>query len=414
MEIVQRWPNRAEKRGRLNLIDLAGSEKVGKSGASGDTLEEAKKINLSLSCLGNVIHALTTNHDHIPYRDSKLTRILQESLGGNFKTSLIVTCSPHSSNKEETISTLKFATRAKTIKTHYKMNIQNSPDSMMNVIERLKLELDGARNELARFKNGEYTIKSLDDDESAEIKRVSIFKPPEFSWRNSVGSSGSKALHDESHSPHHHEKTPKSLGLNLKFEKVRSSSISEGFRNENNESQALFKLNMLAANGSFKKDKIDDLPEISTTRGSSSKEHLEKRSYNNQYGYFKSNLELISENQILEMRNRGLKEEVGKLKTKITEKDQLLKIQDEQILHQRNEILQLENKLNFMVEQRDFASVKLDQKINSTDYLNNRAQVLENQIKSLSEALMNCEQSIQKILEDKFKLSKIILKFRKS
>ena len=81
---------------------MAGSEKVGKTGAIGEVLEEAKKINLSLSCLGNVIHALTTNNDHIPYRDSKLTRILQESLGGNFKTSLIVTCSSHSFSLEET------------------------------------------------------------------------------------------------------------------------------------------------------------------------------------------------------------------------------------------------------------------------------------------------------------------------
>ena len=82
--------------GKINLIDLAGSEKLSKSGSVGESLEEAKKINLSLSCLGNVIHALTSNSDHIPYRDSKLTRILQESLGGNYKTSLIVTCSPHS------------------------------------------------------------------------------------------------------------------------------------------------------------------------------------------------------------------------------------------------------------------------------------------------------------------------------
>ena len=113
--------------------------------------------------MGNVIHSLTTNCDHIPYRDSKLTRILQESLGGNYKTSLIVTCSPHSSNKDETISTLKFATRAKTIKTHYKMNIETSPDSMMNVIERLRVELDDARNELAKFRSGGY-IRSLDDE----------------------------------------------------------------------------------------------------------------------------------------------------------------------------------------------------------------------------------------------------------
>jgi kinesin family protein 5 len=73
---------------------LAGSEKITKTGAEGLVLEEAKTINWSLSCLGNVINALTDNKPHIPYRNSKLTRILQESLGGNSKTTLIVTCSP--------------------------------------------------------------------------------------------------------------------------------------------------------------------------------------------------------------------------------------------------------------------------------------------------------------------------------
>jgi kinesin family protein 5 len=105
------------------LVDLAGSEKVGKTGATGDILEEAKKINFSLSCLGNVIYALTQHQDHIPYRDSKLTRLLSESLGGNYKTSLIVTCSPHSISLEESISTLKFGARAKNIKNHFRANI---------------------------------------------------------------------------------------------------------------------------------------------------------------------------------------------------------------------------------------------------------------------------------------------------
>ena len=73
-------------------------------------------INKSLSALGQVIKALADGKGHIPYRDSKLTRILQEALGGNSKTSLIVACSPHLDNIEETISTLKFAQRAKTIK----------------------------------------------------------------------------------------------------------------------------------------------------------------------------------------------------------------------------------------------------------------------------------------------------------
>jgi kinesin family protein 5 len=78
--------------GVLNLVDLAGNEKLRHSIASGNRLAETKKINLSLSALGNVIHALTLGSEHVPYRDSKLTRLLQDSLGGNFKTTLIITC----------------------------------------------------------------------------------------------------------------------------------------------------------------------------------------------------------------------------------------------------------------------------------------------------------------------------------
>jgi len=89
----------SQKTGKLYLVDLAGSEKISKTGASGTTLEEAKTINKSLTSLGMVIYALTDKKtQHIPYRDSKLTRILTESLGGNSKTCLIITCSPHPFN----------------------------------------------------------------------------------------------------------------------------------------------------------------------------------------------------------------------------------------------------------------------------------------------------------------------------
>lgn len=84
----------SSKQSKLYFVDLAGSEKVGKTGCQGQQLEQAKNINKSLSCLGNVINALTSDKkQHIPYRDSKLTRILQESLGGNSKTTLIINCS---------------------------------------------------------------------------------------------------------------------------------------------------------------------------------------------------------------------------------------------------------------------------------------------------------------------------------
>merc|ERR1712193_521284 len=102
--------------GKLNLVDLAGSERQTKTGATGERLKEATKINLSLSALGNVISALIDGKGHIPYRDSKLTRLLQDSLGGNAKTIMIANLGPANFNYDETITTLRYANRAKSIK----------------------------------------------------------------------------------------------------------------------------------------------------------------------------------------------------------------------------------------------------------------------------------------------------------
>ncbi|XP_064445899.1 kinesin-like protein KIF17 isoform X3 [Mirounga angustirostris] len=103
--------------GKLNLVDLAGSERQSKTGATGERLREATKINLSLSALGNVISALVDGRcKHIPYRDSKLTRLLQDSLGGNTKTLMVACLSPADNNYDETLSTLRYANRAKNIK----------------------------------------------------------------------------------------------------------------------------------------------------------------------------------------------------------------------------------------------------------------------------------------------------------
>jgi kinesin family protein 5 len=98
------------KTGKLFLVDLAGSEKIQKTGAVGQTLEEAKNINKSLTTLGKVIVALTDKKaTHVPYRESKLTRILSESLGGNSKTTLICTISRKQIHQEESLQSLKFA-----------------------------------------------------------------------------------------------------------------------------------------------------------------------------------------------------------------------------------------------------------------------------------------------------------------
>uniref|UniRef100_A0A8B9W278 Kinesin-like protein KIF17 n=1 Tax=Bos mutus grunniens TaxID=30521 RepID=A0A8B9W278_BOSMU len=109
--------------GKLNLVDLAGSERQSKTGATGERLKEATKINLSLSALGNVISALVDGRcRHIPYRDSKLTRLLQDSLGGNTKTLMVACLSPADDNYDETLSTLRYANRAKNIRNKPRIN----------------------------------------------------------------------------------------------------------------------------------------------------------------------------------------------------------------------------------------------------------------------------------------------------
>ncbi|ERL92125.1 hypothetical protein D910_09445, partial [Dendroctonus ponderosae] len=137
--------NQSIRKGKLNLVDLAGSERQTKTGATGDRLKEATKINLSLSALGNVISALVDGKaKHIPYRDSKLTRLLQDSLGGNTKTLMIACISAADRDYMETLSTLRYANRAKNISNKPKVN-EDPKDTILRQyqeeIERLKLLL---------------------------------------------------------------------------------------------------------------------------------------------------------------------------------------------------------------------------------------------------------------------------------
>jgi hypothetical protein len=125
---------------------LAGSERQSKTGATGDRLKEATKINLSLSTLCHVISSLTDPKcTYIPYRDSKLTRILQDSLGGNTKTCMIANCGPADYNAEETIGTLRYASRAKNIENKPRIN-EDPKDAMIrefhDEIGRLRAELE--------------------------------------------------------------------------------------------------------------------------------------------------------------------------------------------------------------------------------------------------------------------------------
>jgi hypothetical protein len=152
--VHQRLRDGSTKVSKLNIADLAGSEKVAKTGSSGETLNEAKKINASLSTLCLVIAALSEGKPHIPYRNSRLTRILQESLGGNSKTMMLVACSPATVHAPETHSTLRFATQCKRVKNAAVVNRVLSAAQLRSANDALRRELAAVKERLASVEGG--------------------------------------------------------------------------------------------------------------------------------------------------------------------------------------------------------------------------------------------------------------------
>jgi kinesin family protein 11 len=153
--------------GKLNLVDLAGSENISRSGAKDSRAREAGEINKSLVALGRVITALVDKSGHVPYRDSKLTRLLRDALGGRCKTCVIATVSPASHSVEETLSTLEYAHRAKNIKNKPLMNGKVPKNvflkELQDCIERLQGDLIATRE-----KNGVFMSKANYDAEQSE------------------------------------------------------------------------------------------------------------------------------------------------------------------------------------------------------------------------------------------------------
>jgi hypothetical protein len=148
--VTQTGVDESEIVSKLNLVDLAGSENIARSEVHGVALAEAQNINKSLSALGNVINALTeVGREHIPYRDSKLTYILQDSLGGNSKTVIIATVSQNINVLSETISTMKFARRAKEIKNDPKVNKNESHNNLLKTIQNLNRKINILEQKLA-------------------------------------------------------------------------------------------------------------------------------------------------------------------------------------------------------------------------------------------------------------------------
>nr|XP_006820258.1 PREDICTED: kinesin family member 3A isoform X2 [Saccoglossus kowalevskii] len=155
--------------GKLHLVDLAGSERQSKTGSTGQRLKEATKINLSLSTLGNVISALVDGRStHIPYRNSKLTRLLQDSLGGNAKTVMCANFGPADYNYDETMSTLRYANRAKNIKNSAKIN-EDPKDALLRQFQKEIEELKKRLEEDGEYYSGSSGSEETDSDDEGEV-----------------------------------------------------------------------------------------------------------------------------------------------------------------------------------------------------------------------------------------------------
>ncbi|XP_014209733.1 kinesin-like protein KIF18A [Copidosoma floridanum] len=142
---------------KLSMIDLAGSERASATGCTGPRFKEGANINKSLLALGNCINNLADGIKHIPYRDSKLTRLLKDSLGGNCQTVMIANISPSSASFEDTYNTLRYANRAKKIKTNVKKNIvscQMHVSSYIKMVEEQKKELEVLKQKLLKYEAG--------------------------------------------------------------------------------------------------------------------------------------------------------------------------------------------------------------------------------------------------------------------
>ena len=153
----------SSKTGKIYFVDLAGSEKMGKAGIEGNAqLKEAQNINKSIMTLGMVINALTKGAKHVPYRDSKLTRVLQESLGGNSLTNLIINCSPSMINQAESLSTLRFGQRAKLIKNKVVANTQQSVKELMMKLKQAEEKIKALEEIIGAGNSG----TTADDDKN--------------------------------------------------------------------------------------------------------------------------------------------------------------------------------------------------------------------------------------------------------
>lgn len=304
--------------GKLNLVDLAGSERIKVTGAKGKQLEESKRINKSLSALGNVINALTDpkGTNHIPYRDSKLTRLLADSLGGNCKTTMITMISPCHDFFSESLSSLLFSKRAKNIKNR---PVVNQDLNHRALISQYEIELRNLKSELEEknrlLKSNELLIELEEQKKKAEQDKKEVLKKLEQASRQYL-----------------QEREEKNK-LEMKISLMSSQMITGG-------------------------QKIEDTPQFRSAL--EERQTLLLKEFDNKLQEFEKERQQLEEDKVEVERYKSLllkqRDIMIALTTKLNERDEtIVQLQEEveaydKINHQQEELLELrQNNINLLV-----------------------------------------------------------------
>ncbi|CDW74824.1 kinesin motor domain containing protein [Stylonychia lemnae] len=393
IEVIQKFPNDSERRGVLNLVDLAGSERVSKSHAQGQALEEAKKINFSLSMLGKVINSLTKNAPYIPYRDSKLTRLLKESLGGNNKTSLIVACSPHHTNIEETISTLRFAQSAKFIQNKVKLNIKTSPEQLQLIIEQLKMELRNCKEEIFRLritatavgsniqssqKQITETQQALENDVGQEFQEYKMFKA-----NGDLESQYNQAFDSEILRQDQERQILENKLKQTLHNRPHQSLLAKNYDVIETNNQRMQMLSLFSS-------EFSSIPGTGTPNFISPVKNYEIKL-----------MQLINRNEDLEMKLKSKDKDIDALKSQKEDLQTKNTLLDDKVLNYKQKLLIAEKKIAEFESDKDLMLVNERKQTHRLEDFQSQIQVFNSQINCLERALEDSERTCQDLLREK-------------
>ncbi|KAL5218738.1 hypothetical protein ABZP36_019422 [Zizania latifolia] len=380
---------------RFNLVDLAGSERQKSSGAEGERLKEATNINKSLSTLGlvitNLIAVSNKKSHHVPYRDSKLTFLLQDSLGGNSKTTIIANISPSSCCAAETLSTLKFAQRAKYIRNNAFINEEASGD-----VSSMRLQIQDLKKEVSRLQG----LVNSDKSESARSNGFICESPSTIKWNQGQGSFSPlmfdrRAMQREDYD----DVLVAAIRREQEKEAALKATIAAKHVSEELVTQRAEEVRSLKMRLRFREDRIKRLEQVASGK-LSAEAHLlqEKEDLAKEVDALRGLLDRNPEVTRFAMENLQLKEELRRLQTFVDEGER--EMMHEQIIDLRDKLLEaLDWKLMHKKDSinKDLSLFEESAADEEMEFL--RLQVIQNEreIESLRKNLSSCLSSKEKL-----------------